>query len=231
VEEIVREAIKRGCNVLSVREWRTPATDYPEQSFGTAEIKKVRQPIGLYLMEGVAGYDLWYNEKPITVTTLKVKGKTWMVDDPINWKGMEILGKAARGKVLTGGLGLGLILHSLAKNPNVTSIDVVENNEDVIKLMKDKLPDKKVRIIKGDMMNKDILGKEYDTIILDLWTGKGTLPIFAEMMGAFTTFKYWYPNANIYIWGMTDPAFNPAVTKKLCDFAMEIKKARLREVI
>ena len=74
-------------------------------------------------MEGVSGYEFFELLKDIVVTELRINNEVVMVDDPMHWIGMQRLAEACEGKVLIGGLGLGLILHHFINNKKVTSID------------------------------------------------------------------------------------------------------------
>lgn len=206
-------------DILKISEWKT--VDYPEKKVGTVEIKKIKYGKGMYLMEQVAGYDLFEALKPITITTLSVNGNMVMLDDPLHWLGMKKLAEHSKGKVFVGGLGLGLIIHHLVKNPKVKKIEVVELNKDVIKLIKPLLPEGKVKIFQGDILDQKWLERDYDTVILDVWvkSHKGKLreagteePL--DMTAVLLKFRVSYPNASCYIWGHRDREINPAVEKE-----------------
>ena len=199
---------------LKVDNWETPATKYPLARVGSAEISRVRYNRNYYRMEAVCGYMFFQVTKPIHVTNLKINGQVWMVDDPLHWYGMQELAKHSKGKVLVGGLGLGLIIHALQKNPKVSRIDVLEINQDVIDLVKPLLFGlNKAHVHKGNVFH--CAHGEYDTVILDLWVGKGTPKVGYEMLGAFATFKARFPKANVFIWGHGSSSLNPAVDDKL----------------
>jgi hypothetical protein len=203
-----------GRPILRITEWHTPCTDYPEVSVGTASIKRRHYHRGyIYPMEGVGGYSFWATLEPIDITTLQIGGGTWMTDEPINWIGMQRIAEASRGKVLVGGLGLGMICHALVNNDRVTKIDVVERCTDVIKLIKPQLRiTQKIKIEEGDFWNYTDRFKDYDTIIIDLWVGKGNTKMWAEMMRAFAMCKVAsHGKATVYIWGTKDPTLNPAI--------------------
>lgn len=170
-------------------------------------------------MEGVAGYLYYQLKKPIEITSLKINGKEVMVDDPLHWIGMNLLAKHCKGKVLIGGLGLGLIIHALfIEGENaLTKIDVAEVNPDVSKLISPFLPHSP----KVELINKDIFtmnASDYDTVVLDLWVkGEKDSPrvMGMDMLRAFTHFKAQNANNNIYIWGMGESIINPAVDPKV----------------
>lgn len=75
----------------------------------------------------------------------------------------------ANGKVLIGGLGLGLIVQAIQNNHNVDSIIIVEKNKEIIALVKPQLiMNKKVSIVEGNI--DDFKTNEcFDTIYLDIW--------------------------------------------------------------
>jgi hypothetical protein len=206
-------------STLVIDAWDTPATRYPLEKVGRAKITRSQLKKGFLLMEGVRGYAKYYLKKPIPVTSLKIGKETVMVDDPLQWCGMQDLARQCKGKVLIGGLGLGLILHALQDNKDVTEIHVIENNFDVIKLMVDKLPrDKpKWQIIPADVywyLDHRAKCQKYDTVVMDIWWGRGSIQIGMEMMVATAKTKYALPDAKLMIWGHRDPEINPAVTKE-----------------
>jgi hypothetical protein len=214
--------------ILKIKNWRTKASEYPTIGYGSAKIERVTYESGYYLMEGVAGYDLYYLENPIKVTELLIDGDIVMVDDPLHWIGMMKLAEACEGRTLVGGLGLGLILHHLANNEDVTQIDVVEINPDVIHLIKPYLPkDPRVNIICDDVFKYKYVHGKYDTIVLDLWVKNekmeeaklaGTNDTKLSPLEAYVRFQYNNPDANVYVWGLRHPAINPAVKKLSKDY-------------
>jgi hypothetical protein len=205
--------------VLEIKSWKTKATDYPVSSFGSASITKTVYKKGLYLMEGVDGYELYHLKKSAIITELKINDEVVMVDDPLHWIGMQRLAEACKGKVLIGGLGLGLILHHLATNNDVSEVKVVEINSDVINLIKPLLPkDDRVEIVNDNVFNYEYVHGNYDTIVLDLWVrGEDIKTKIAGLNEefppfiAYLRFKANNPKANVYVWGLRDPTINPAV--------------------
>jgi len=222
-KEFVKMLEEADCRVLRIKEWKTVATDYPLKRLGVAEITRAPYRRGIYLMEQVMGYDFFFAETRIPVTDLRIRGKVVMVDDPLHWYGMEGLANASRGNVLVGGLGLGLIVHHLVKNPEVKRIDVVEMEKDVIDLIKPLLPNGKVKIHHGNIFDPKWLELEPNTIILDLWVGR---PPIGEMLGAFHHFTFKRPGTPVYIWGIGGifRGLNPAVTKDPCPIYYEVRR-------
>ncbi len=58
-----------------------------------------------------------------------------MQDSEAEYREHAILFENATGDVLIGGLGLGLCHQPLIDNPNVTSVTIIENSQDVIDLV------------------------------------------------------------------------------------------------
>lgn len=188
--------------------WSTPATSFPLRSRGRARIVRTFYTRGLYHMEGIGGYDYYYVEDVIPITTLKVGGTEWMVDDPPHWLGMQLIARRCAGRVLCAGLGLGLILFALRGNQGVTSVDMLEKEEDVIKLMKPLIP--RCRILEGDFWRFEDF-RAYDTIFVDIWSGYETGEKVAEMRRALRMIKLNAPRASVFIWGLKDMTANPAL--------------------
>ena len=86
----------------------------------------------------------------------------------------------AHGKVLIGGLGIGMVLLAIQDKPEVTDILVVEKYQEVIDLVKNQLPlNSKVRIIQGDVFAYEPTEK-FNTIYLDIWNNAGSRDIYEE---------------------------------------------------
>jgi hypothetical protein len=159
---------------LDTAGYESPASHYPDCRVGKARLKTARYN-GLYHCNGVRGYDFFVARR-MAIKMLQIKGKTWMVDDPPHWWAMEEHAASYRGRVLVAGLGLGLIVHALVKNPEVTEIKVIERDEDVISLITPHLPhDPRIEIINEDFFN--VMEWEWtnepDGVFYDLFVGKG----------------------------------------------------------
>jgi len=218
---------------LKIYSWETPATKYPLSKNGKAKLSRKPYTRGLYNMEGVRGYDYFTVKKPIPVTSLIVGKETWMIDDPLHWYGMQDLAKAARGKVLVAGLGLGLVIHALEENEAVTTIDAVEIDEDIINLITPLIKMRKTNIINEDFWLHLHKSKEtYDTCILDIWVYDETDRIKTgySMLAAIGSVSTKFPSAKVYVWGIRDPKWNPAVTKAPCYLETERRIEELNKV-
>lgn len=82
--------------------------------------------------------------------------------------------QAARGRVLVGGLGLGMVVHALNAKKEVEHITVVEINEHVIKLIAPTLP-KNIEVVHADVEQFVETARQqkptpkWDTIFFDIW--------------------------------------------------------------
>lgn len=199
------------------KDWVTFATQYKRETIGTASIITGHYRPGFYLMEGIKGYVVWYNEHTLHYTSLNINGKQWMLDDPLHWIGMQELAKSTSGSVLVAGLGLGLVASQLIQNPKVTEIVVIERNSDVIKLIGKYLQSPKISIINTDFEQYlvGIQGKIFDYAILDLWVAddestKEEREIIRNEMKTLTALCVNKLKSKVYIWGINDKIFNPA---------------------
>lgn len=81
----------------------------------------------------------------------------------------------AKGKVLIAGLGIGMVLIPILKNPLVTSVTVIEKYQDVVDLvvpaLRAKIPEaSKLGVIVADALEwTPPKGVKYDTIYFDIW--------------------------------------------------------------
>lgn len=104
-------------------------------------------------------------------TRLRYKGEVVMSDTQMEKSTNSFVMNYAHGDVLIGGLGIGMILLEIDKNPSVTSITVIEKYADVIELVGSQLPlSDKVTIINADVFEwKPPKGTRYDCIYMDIW--------------------------------------------------------------
>ena len=166
--------------VLEVKDWATPYTGVPEALSGRARLHFARYTRGYYRLEGIDGYEFYHLQQSLGVMCLQIregrKWNTWMVDDPLHWLGMEAFVKRLRGgKVLCAGLGLGLMVFHLVKQPYVTGIDIVEREPDVVHLIEPHLPkDPRITIYAGLDFYEFIQRPpvQYDCVLWDLAVGE-----------------------------------------------------------
>ena len=83
-----------------------------------------------------------------------------------NWQIMY----TAFGKVLIGGLGLGVVLQRILQRKEVDHVTVVEKYQDVIDLVGPHYRSKRVTLICDDVLTwKPPKGEKYQTIYFDIW--------------------------------------------------------------
>ena len=161
----------------------------------------MRYKKGIYEMYGVPATDgIKYKYcrimKPITVTALEIEKKTVMVDNIPHYFGMVNHAKYYSGTVLVAGLGLGLIVHTLAQNPKVDRIVVVERSLDVIDLVGPVVPSKNLEIVHADWYeyNPDV---QPDGVFYDLFVGKGR-QLIGEFLREMITMRERFPSASVF---------------------------------
>ena len=197
-------------DIKTITEWHTPATDYEIQSYGEAQIYRVKYKgyyHGNYVTDPDGGgpYNMYRCPKAIPVTTLDIEGETWMVDDPPHWWRIQQHAATYHGHVLVAGLGLGLIVWALNMNPQVKRITVVERNLDVINMVGSLVPKQKLLIIHhGDFFNLPIFRHDkYDGVFFDLFVGEG-LALFGKALRVMAELRKEYPSADpIHILGFS----------------------------
>lgn len=221
-----------GTKIFKVADWKTLCTDYPLKECGTAKlVRKKRRRGSIYPMENVGGYGYWAPINPIEITMLYINGRCWMTDEPINLVGLQKIAESSAGKVFVAGLGLGMVAQFLAQNPKVTEITVLERNHDVIELISPLISHPKIRVVEGDFWASEFEntisvedGKvrvkhlDYDTVILDIWVWDRTKDseryitrCLSEVIGAITKCQMACPEAKVFVWGLCDKQFNPAI--------------------
>ncbi|MBR7117651.1 MAG: hypothetical protein IKC87_08095 [Clostridia bacterium] len=135
-------------------------------------------------------------------------GNEWMTLTPVDLDTSDEAIEAARGKVVTFGLGLGYYAYMCSEKPEVESITIIEKSPDVIRLFRTHiLPQfghpEKVRIIEADAFEyaeKDMPAECYDLAFVDTWrdASDGT-PMYERMkplerLSPNTKFLYWIEN-------------------------------------
>jgi len=123
---------------------------------------------------------------------LHINGQLMMSDTAMERKSNKEFIDKAKGRVLIAGLGLGLIIHNIIENPEVTEIVVVEKYQDVIDLVEPKFTHPKLKVICADIFEyKPNKGEKFDTIYFDIWADIGTdnLKQMATLHNRFKFFK------------------------------------------
>lgn len=111
-------------------------------------------------------------------------GKHLMMSDaPYEAQSNRDIIEGARGKVLIAGLGMGMVLVPILRNPAVTRVTVVEKSKDVIKLVHKPLlangpftENEKIKlvVVHGDINKFKPKPESYDTIYFDIWPSIST---------------------------------------------------------
>ncbi len=202
---------------VTITDWATPATVYAERRVAEHRIRRMNYGRGWYRMSGLDDKALFRvrHGHPLVITSLEqrtpgVGWHGWMVDDPPHWKAMQAYAAEARGPVLCGGLGLGLIQHALADQPAVDFVQTIEREEAVIELVKPELPhDKKnLRIIQADW--NDVIHDrataivDWGMIVIDLWVASGIrekMEAFADAARMYYFCRVQWPDAKVVIHG------------------------------
>jgi len=139
-----------------------------------------------------------------TITNLLIDGESVMTDRTTEWLSqLEAFLAQASGRVLVGGLGLGLIIKPLWRNPAVLSVDILEISQDVIDLVWEHVNpgDGKIRLHQADVFSWDPepLRLKWDQAYFDLSTKVGDED-FATLTAKYTPFlkeggeiKRWEP--------------------------------------
>ena len=132
-------------------------------------------------------------------------GNEWMTLTPVDLDTCEEAINAARGKVVTYGLGLGYYAYMVSRKPEVESITVIEKSPDVIKLFSEHiLPQfeyrEKVKIINADAFEyaeHQAPTENYDLAFVDTWRDASDgQPMYERMkpleeLNPKTKFMYW----------------------------------------
>ena len=199
------------CLEIDPSTWSSPALRYPRERDGNWRLRDTWYPPGYYNLYGLRDVAMWHTAKRLRITELQEKrgGRwhDWMVDDPPHWLVMQWYASQARGRVLTAGLGLGLVHHALAANEAVTDIVVVERQPEVIRLVGPHVP-ARVEIYEADFFEYALApeASDFQTIILDLWVASGVkqkMQLLGDVLVRVAEIRMRYPNTTIFTHGFT----------------------------
>jgi spermidine synthase len=132
-------------------------------------------------------------------------GREWMTLMPNETNTTKPALDAARGKVLTYGLGLGYFAYMASIKDEVTSVTVVERSEDAIALFKEHIlpqfPDpQKVTVVHSDAFEfaeKQMENGAYDMVFTDLWHDPSD---GVELYLKMKEYENELPNAHFVYW-------------------------------
>ena len=106
----------------------------------------------------------------------------------------------ATGKVLVGGLGLGMYASMIAKKPEVKEITVIEIEKDIIELCQPK--NKKIEVIHDDIWKFSKSTKEkFDYIYIDIHYRTGAMEYINTVLPMRKILKKRFPNTPASFWG------------------------------
>lgn len=119
--------------------------------------------------------------------------EVWQMDEPI---------RKAKGRVLVGGLGLGVLSHLIALKENVRDVTTVEYDPRVIQLV-DKFMHPKNVTTDGDLF--DFLGRfvqpgQYDYAAFDIWQPTGEMAWQSHVVPLRRLMRNILPQHKIYCW-------------------------------
>lgn len=143
----------------------------------------------------------------------------WMSTAPMERESLALHAKAASGKVLVGGLGLGMLLWALLNKESVEHVVVVEKSKDIIALFlnsvlqrrewdqhfppgsRGALVGPRVDIVHGDIFEfaPGKVNLPFDFGLIDIWPSNGDLKLRPDMQQLVAT----YPKVQQWAaWGM-----------------------------
>lgn len=175
-----------------IERWQTPASAYPRAELGEWSISTRSQEPGIYKMQTYGSF--YYQPNPIQLTVLKEGDLVWFTDEPRQMYALADIGLfRAFGKVIVGGLGLGLIHHFLRSNPMVSQVITIERAEKLRELVWPYMAYGELVI--GDFY--DVLPEisDADTIITDFIFGYQGEETWAEIKTQRDFIGKYLPNA------------------------------------
>ena len=136
-------------------------------------------------------------------------GNEWMTLTPVDLDTSEEAIAAAKGRVVTFGLGLGYYAYMAARKPEVTEVTVVEKNPDVIRLFREEIlprfseEGEKIHIVEADALRyaeEEMPRERFDVAFADTWRDASDgVPMYRalkawEHRSEGTEFHYWIEN-------------------------------------
>lgn len=196
---------------LAVWSWETPASRiFPACSGNITIIKKTVKKGMNMRMDGVLGYDEYLAAADFIITVIYEgddPDNIWMSDSPFEYYSMwELVAKTKPGRVLVGGLGLGILANLLANREDITEVVVVERSDDVIRLIRPYL-NRKVRLVHDDflqaMRKLSVAGEKFDTVISDIYAtcGESDRELFEDVR---MNMEDWFMSAKHLHWCFED---------------------------
>lgn len=141
----------------------------PYEAFVYNDLKK--------LADGRVMPQIGFFEKEFSYPAVLENNREWMLITPNEIETMKAPIAAAHDKVLTFGLGLGYYAYMVSEKENVSSVTIVEKDENVIKLFKQYILPQfthagKIQIIHEDAFvyaQKHLAAEAFDVVFTDIW--------------------------------------------------------------
>jgi spermidine synthase len=176
------------------------ATIIPEGKRGEAEVQHM---IISSLQSQMSSYHgaMNYVEEG-TYAKLLVGGKLVMTDTRHERITNREIVRRAHGRVLIGGLGLGMILVPILAKEAVEMVLVIEKSQDVIDLIWHHIEHSKLTVRQGDVFTWDEKywrGRRFNCVYMDIWPGRSeqNLPQIAKL---HQKYKYYLDRSDPDCW-------------------------------
>lgn len=149
--------------------------NYQHAKAGDWEIKHVKAPTL------VRGYWSPWAHPVRKLWVLRNRGKVWMSVSPMEVESQSHHAALAHGNVLVAGLGMGVLVYNLLRNPRVKRVTVIEKERSVYDLMVKAAPwfkeaerDGRIHGLIGDVFDlTDLMAlggmQSPDTLLIDIW--------------------------------------------------------------
>lgn len=188
--------------VLRLTGWNGPAGLPAKVSDnGRFRIARLRGAKGLYrahnTIPGVRYFDMPVHRFTALEEWRDGAWQVWMTDEPLHWFSMRQLAQMSHGRVLVGGLGLGMIVKHLRQQPQVGDVLVSERAPEVIELVWPHVQWKRgAHLVQGDFFEVYWGADQFDTVITDFWVGQWDDPeLQALFLRTFEHVNQHWPNA------------------------------------
>jgi hypothetical protein len=161
--------------------WRV-ATYYVSQEEADAFNHPAVNPLMREIVPG------WY--KRLVVTDKDGIQDTMMSNTPAEISDFMVWANKASGHILINGLGLGVLVTYLLTRPQVESITIIENSQDVVNLVVPYFDDPRLRVVYADAFTWEPEPGErnfWDIVWHDIWLGisSDNLPEMRELLAKY----------------------------------------------
>jgi hypothetical protein len=157
--------------------WESIYTWLPPGQVGKAETKHLTVTRAMAERSAMRAFSGEYPVSEGTYVQLFVKGRLLMSDTSMEKRTNSRAVFEATGDVLIFGLGIGMVAVAIACKPEVTSVTIVELEQDVIDLVEPHLRAKlgalssKLKVVRGDAFTwKPEKDAQFSTIWFDIWS-------------------------------------------------------------